>query len=108
MSNKKKIIGAGQGLHIGFGHAVMLGRIIAVLEPGAAPLIRLRHRAQEEGRLVDAAKGRKVRAIIIMDSNHVVLSAVSPETLWSRAKGADEGPEDELSGGKDGQGPDGS
>ncbi len=62
----------------------MATRIVAIVTPGSAPMKRLREDAKNEQRLVDATHGRKTRAIIITDSNHVILSAVQPETLSQR------------------------
>ncbi len=74
-------------INIGFGNTVVAGRIVAVVTPGSAPMKRLREEAKNGQRLVDATHGRKTRAIIIMDSNHVILSAVQPETLSQRFSG---------------------
>lgn len=71
-------------LNIGFGNAVVAERIIAVITPSSASGKRLREEARENNLLVDATHGRKTRSIIIMDSNHIVLSAMQPETLSNR------------------------
>jgi len=71
-------------INIGFGNAVMANRVIAVITPQSASGKRIREEAKENSMLVDATHGRKTRAIIIMDSNHVVLSAMQPETLANR------------------------
>ncbi|MBQ7608409.1 MAG: DUF370 domain-containing protein [Desulfovibrionaceae bacterium] len=71
-------------LNIGFGNYVVCGRIAAIVVPGSAPTRRLREDAREAGRLIDATQGRKTRAIIILDSNHIVLSAIQTETLKQR------------------------
>lgn len=71
-------------LNIGFGNAVVEERIIAVITPSSASGKRLREEARENNLLVDATHGRKTRSIIIMDSNHIVLSAMQPETLSNR------------------------
>jgi regulator of extracellular matrix RemA (YlzA/DUF370 family) len=71
-------------LNIGFGNLVLVSRMVSVVNPSAAPMRRLREDARREGRLIDATQGRKTRAFIIMDSNHVVLSAVQPDTLRQR------------------------
>ena len=71
-------------LNIGFGNAVVEERIIAVITPSSASGKRLREEARESNLLVDATHGRKTRSIIIMDSNHIVLSAMQPETLSNR------------------------
>jgi hypothetical protein len=71
-------------LNIGFGSSVVAERVVPIVSPTSAPMKRLKDEAKEEKRLVDATYGRKTRAIIIMDSNHVVLSAIQPETVAQR------------------------
>ena len=71
-------------LNIGFGNAVVTKRIIAVITPDSASGKRIRDEARENNLLIDATHGRKTRAIIIMDSNHIILSAMQPETLANR------------------------
>jgi len=71
-------------INIGFGNAVVAERVIAVITPASASGKRLREDARENSILIDATQGRKTRAIIIMDSNHVVLSAMQPETISNR------------------------
>jgi extracellular matrix regulatory protein A len=71
-------------LSIGFGNFVIANRIISVISPGSAPVKRIKEVAKDKGKLVDATYGRKTRAIIVMDSEHVVLSAINPETIASR------------------------
>ena len=71
-------------LNIGFGNTVVAERVIAIVGPNSAPMKRLKDEAREENRLVDATHGRRTRSIIIMDSNHVVLSAIQAETVSQR------------------------
>lgn len=71
-------------VHIGFGNMLVTERIIAIIHPSSAPIKRLKEEAKESGRLIDATQGRKTRAILITDSNHVVLSAIQPETIVHR------------------------
>ncbi len=71
-------------LNIGFGNTVVASRLVAIVTPNSAPMKRLKDKAQASDRLVDATCGRKTRAIVIMDSNHVVLSAIQAETLSQR------------------------
>ncbi len=71
-------------LNIGFGNTVVSGRVIAIVTPGSAPMKRLKEDAKEGKRLVDATQGRRTRSIIIMDSNHVILSAIQAETISQR------------------------
>ncbi len=78
-------------INIGFGNAVSAHRVIAIITPMSASGKRIREEAKENNLLIDATHGRKTRAIIIMDSNHVVLSAMNPETLSNRlTDGAEE------------------
>ena len=71
-------------LNIGFGNAVVAERIVAVIAPSSASGKRIREDARESNMLIDTTHGRKTRSIIIMDSNHIVLSAMQPETLSNR------------------------
>lgn len=71
-------------LNVGFGNVVLAGRVVAIVSPDSAPMKRLKEEAREAGRLIDATYGRRTRAIIITDSNHVILSAVQPETAAAR------------------------
>ena len=73
-------------LSIGHTHFVESGSVVAILRPDSAPSRRLRHGAAETGMLIDATTGRQAKSIIILDSNHVVLSALQPETIISRFK----------------------
>ncbi len=74
-------------INIGFGNMVSAGRIIAVAAPDSAPIKRLVQDAKEEGRVIDASCGRRTRAVIITDSEHVILSAIQTETLTNRLTG---------------------
>ena len=71
-------------LNIGFGNMVSAGRIIAVIAPDSAPLKRMVQEARDGGNLVDATAGRRTRAVLLMDSGHIVLSALQPETIGGR------------------------
>jgi len=71
-------------IHIGFGNMAIAERIVAVIQPASSPVKRLKDDARENGRLIDATQGRKTRSIIITDSNHIILSAIQPETIASR------------------------
>ncbi len=72
-------------INIGFGNVVSSNRMIAIISPESAPVKRLIQEAREEGLLIDATYGRKTRGVIIMDSKHVILSAIQPETISGRA-----------------------
>ena len=69
---------------VGFGNVVAAGRIIAIVAPDSAPAKRVVQEARERSRLIDASHGRRTRAVVVMDSMHVVLSALQPETLAGR------------------------
>ncbi len=71
-------------LNIGFGSTVVADRVVAIVSPNSAPMKRLKDEAKKEQRLVDATHGRRTRSIIIMDSNHIVLSAIQAETISQR------------------------
>lgn len=71
-------------LGVGHGNFVIPDRVVAIVNPASSPMRRLREDARLGGRLVDATQGRKTRAIIITDSNHVILSAIQSETLTQR------------------------
>jgi hypothetical protein len=71
-------------LNIGFGNNVVAERVIAIVSPNSAPMKRLKDEAKAEKRLIDATHGRRTRSIIVMDSNHVVLSAIQAETVSQR------------------------
>jgi regulator of extracellular matrix RemA (YlzA/DUF370 family) len=77
----------GRLINIGFGNTVVSQRVVAVIMPQSAPSKRLREEARQEQRLIDATHGRKTRAIIVTDSNHVILSAVHTDTLSQRLSG---------------------
>ena len=70
--------------NIGYGNLVAAGRVIAIVSPQAAPMKRLREEASGRGKLVDATQGRRTRSIIVTDSDHVILSAINPETIAAR------------------------
>lgn len=82
-----------QLLNIGFGNIVSANRIISIVSPESAPIKRMIQDARERDTLIDATYGRRTRAVIIMDSEHVILSAVQPETVAQRllSNGQEEG-----------------
>ena len=73
-----------QFINIGFGTIVSANRIVAIVSPESAPIKRIVQEAKDEGTAIDATYGRKTRAVIIMDSGHVVLSSIQPETVAGR------------------------
>lgn len=76
-------------INIGFGNIVSANRLLAIVSPDSAPIKRIVQEARERGRLIDATYGRRTRAVIMMDSGHVVLSAVQPETVAHRLDSRD-------------------
>ncbi|MDD3369000.1 MAG: DUF370 domain-containing protein [Lachnospiraceae bacterium] len=73
-------------IHIGFGNIVNTGKIIAIVSPDSAPVKRLVQTAKEDGTVVDATQGRKTKAVLVMEDNRLVLSALLPETIANRAQ----------------------
>ncbi|MBR6051371.1 MAG: DUF370 domain-containing protein [Clostridia bacterium] len=86
-------------INIGYGNMVAAGRVISVVSPDSAPIKRLVQDAKEAGRVIDVSCGRRTRAVIITDSDHVILSAIGAETISYRLNGQqddeDENEEDE-------------
>lgn len=76
-------------VNIGFGNMVAASRLVAIVSPESAPVRRLVQDARETGRVIDATYGRRTRAVIIMDSDHVVLSPLQPETVAGRMENRD-------------------
>lgn len=74
-------------INIGFGNMVSAGRLIAIVSPESAPIKRMIQEARDRGMLIDATYGRRTRAVLIMDSGHIVLSAIQPETVAGRLGG---------------------
>lgn len=71
-------------INIGFGNMISSGRLIAIVSPESAPIKRIIQEARNRGMLIDATYGRRTRAVIIMDTDHVILSAIQPETVAGR------------------------
>ena len=71
-------------LNIGYGNVVAAARVVAVVSPDSAPMKRLKDDARERGKLVDATQGRRTRSILVTDTDHVILSALSSETIAER------------------------
>lgn len=78
-------------INIGFGNMVASSRLIAIVSPESAPVKRTVQEARDRGMVVDGTYGRRTRAVLIMDSDHVVLSALQPETVAARFAGGDRG-----------------
>lgn len=83
-------------INIGFGSMIAAHRLLAVVAPDSAPIKRVIQEARDRGMLIDASYGRKTKSVILMDTDHVILSAVSPETIRSRWSGEDTQEEEEI------------
>ena len=77
-------------INIGFGNIVSASRVVSIVSPESAPIKRIIQEARDRGRLIDATYGRRTRAVVVMDSDHVILSAVQPETVAHRVLESDE------------------
>lgn len=82
-------------INIGFGNMVAANRIVAIVSPESAPIKRVIQKAKEKDMLIDATYGRRSRAVLITDSEHVILSPLQPETVANRIRYEDEDSEDE-------------
>ncbi|MGI6149406.1 MAG: DUF370 domain-containing protein [Firmicutes bacterium] len=76
-------------VNIGFGNIIAANRIVGIVSPESAPIKRVVQEARERGMLIDATYGRRTRAVIITDSDHIILSAVQPETVAHRLTNKD-------------------
>jgi len=77
-------------INIGFGNSVAAERIVSVVSPDSAPIKRMVQDARDKGRLIDASYGRKSRSVIFTDSDHIILSAVQPDTINTRISEEDD------------------
>ena len=71
-------------INIGFGSMVAANRVLTIVAPDSAPIKRVVQEARDRAMLIDASYGRKTKAVILMDTDHVILSAISPETIYAR------------------------
>lgn len=71
-------------ISIGFGSMVAAGRVLAIVAPDSAPVKRIIQESRERGMLIDASFGRKTKAVLVMDTDHVILSAIAPESIYER------------------------
>ena len=71
-------------LNVGFGNTVVADRVVAIVSPNSAPMKRLKDEARDDHHLIDATHGRRTRSVIVMDSNHIILSAIQAETISQR------------------------
>lgn len=81
-------------IHIGFGNIVNTDKLVAIVSPDSAPVKRMVQNAKEDGSAIDATQGRKTKAVLVMENSQLVLSALLPETIASRAQ-AENGGNDE-------------
>ena len=77
-------------INIGFGNMISASRVLAIISPESAPIKRIISDVRERGQLVDATYGRRTRSVLIADSDHVILSAVQPETIVGRIAGKED------------------
>ena len=82
-------------INIGFGNIVSANRLVAIVSPESAPIKRIIQDARDKGVLIDATYGRRTRAVIVMDSDHVILSSIQPETVANRVIERDDEDEDD-------------
>jgi regulator of extracellular matrix RemA (YlzA/DUF370 family) len=71
-------------INIGFGSMVAASRVLSIMDPDSAPIKRVVQEARDRAMLIDASYGRKTKAVILMDTDHVILSAIAPETIYER------------------------
>ena len=83
-------------INIGFGSMIAAGRMLAVVAPDSAPIKRVVQEARDRGMLIDASYGHKTKAVLLMDTDHVILSALTPEMIQSRWQGKQEKEEEML------------
>ncbi len=84
-------------INIGYGNMVNQDKVVAIISPEAAPIKRMVQNAKDEGRAIDATCGRRTRAVIVTESNHLILSALMPETIANRYQDKEwKGEEDET------------
>ena len=83
-------------INIGFGSLVSVKRMLAVVDPDSAPIKRVVQEARERGMLVDASYGRKTKSVILMDTDHVILSALTPQMLNARLEGNEAAEQEEA------------
>ena len=72
-------------INVGFGNMISAGRLVAVVSPDSAPIKRMIQEGRERGVLIDATYGRRTKSVLVMDNDHIVLSALQPETIANRA-----------------------
>lgn len=83
-------------INIGFGSMIAAQRLLAVVDPDSAPIKRVVQEARDRGMLIDASYGHKTKAVILMDTDHVILSALTPEAISVRWSGKQEKDEEQM------------
>ena len=83
-------------INIGFGSMVAANRVLSIVAPESAPIKRVIQEARDRGMLIDASYGRKTKAVILMDTDHVILSAIPTETIYARWMGKEDNEEEKL------------
>ncbi len=78
-------------INVGFGNMILDERVVALVAPDSAPAKRTVAEAKENGRIIDCTSGRRTKSVIITDSDHVIISALAPETVANRLNGIDDG-----------------
>lgn len=82
-------------INIGFGSLIAAGRVLAIVDPDSAPIKRVVQEARDRGMLIDASYGRKTKSVILMDTDHVILSAITPDAISVRWTGKEENSQEE-------------
>lgn len=82
-------------INVGFGNMILDERVVALVSPDSAPAKRTVAEAKEKGRIIDCTSGRRTKSVIITDSDHVIISALAPETVANRLNGNDDGGEEQ-------------
>ena len=77
-------------IHVGFGNILAINKVIAIVSPGSAPVKRMLQEGKSKGLLIDMTSGRRTKAVIVMDSGHIVLAAIAPETIAGRLAASQE------------------
>ena len=90
-------------IHVGFGNVLAVNRVIAIVAPNSAPTKRLIQKSKDENRTIDLTSGRRTKAVLIMDSGHIVLAAITPETITGRVASGRSGAAARMAQGEDGE-----
>jgi len=78
-------------IHVGFGNVLAINRVIAMAPPNSAPTKRMAQESKSKGMIIDLTNGRRTKAVLVMDSGHIVLAAIAPETIAGRLTATREG-----------------